>query len=75
MPAEHLSKIRRIARRGVLQPSTSGAGFGVWITVGALVMALVLGLALPAKAGPNDDPIKGVAAHIPSALQSGTISR
>ena len=69
MPADPNEKIPRIARQGVPAAyasgaGLSGAGFVSWMTAGALVVALILGLALPAKAERNDDLIKGLAAAL-----------
>jgi len=59
MSVEAEVKDHRIARRGAVV-----AGLGFWLTGGALVMALVLGLAMPAKADKKDDLIKGLAAAL-----------
>lgn len=64
MSAQTEVKVHRIARQGVVSASASAAGLGFWLTGGALVLALVLGLAMPAKADKKDDLIKGLAAAL-----------
>ena len=54
MSVEFRSKSRSIASRGISETGTSGRQFATGLTVGALVLALVLGAAMPAKADKAD---------------------
>lgn len=46
---------RRIPRQGVGAGTTDGRDAATWVTCGALVIALLLGFALPARAEADDD--------------------
>lgn len=69
MSAEYRSSSVRIASRGISETGLSGRRFASAMTGGALVLALVLGAAVPAKADKKDDLAKAVIA----ALVVGTI--
>lgn len=69
MTVEYRSKSVRIASRGIGESGVSGRSFATVLTGGALVLALVLGAAMPAKADKKDDLAKAVIA----ALVVGTI--
>jgi hypothetical protein len=69
MSAEYRSKSVRIASRGIAESGVSGRRFATALTGGALVLALILGAAMPAKADKKDDLAKAVIA----ALVVGTI--
>lgn len=64
MSAEYRSKSVRIASRGVAETGTSGRGLATALTGGALVLALILGAAMPAKADKKDDLAKALAAAL-----------
>ena len=64
MPAENNSRQVRIASRGAAQGNLSGRRFATALTGGALVLALILGAAVPAKADRKDDLAKAVIAAL-----------
>jgi hypothetical protein len=64
MSVEFRSKSRSIASRGVGETGTSGRRFATALTGGALVLALVLGAAMPAKADKKDELTKALIAAL-----------
>jgi hypothetical protein len=70
MSVEFRSKSHSIASRGIAETGTSGRRFATALTGGAVVLALVLGAAMPAKADNKDNLAKALI----SALVVGTIA-
>jgi hypothetical protein len=64
MSVEFRSKSKSIASRGVGESGISGRRFATGLTGGALVLALVLGAAMPAKADKKDDLAKALIAAL-----------
>lgn len=64
MSVEFKSKSTRIAPRGIAETGVSGRRFATVLTGGALVLALVLGTAIPAKADKKDDLAKALVAAL-----------
>lgn len=64
MSTDPHGKVRRIPRHGIAESTVSTRSFGGWITGGALVLALVLGAAMPVKADQRDDLVKGLIAAL-----------
>ena len=60
MNVEFRSKSHTIASRGIGETGTSGRRFAAMLTGAALVLALVLGAAMPAKADKKDDLAKAL---------------
>lgn len=72
MSVEFRSKSHSIASRGISETGTSGRRFATALTGGALVLALVLGAAMPAKADKKDNLAKAlIAALVVGAVASG----
>ena len=72
MSIEFRSKSHSIASRGIYETGTSGRRFATALTGGALVLALVLGAAMPAKADKKDNLAKAlIAALVVGAVASG----
>lgn len=64
MSAEYRSKSVQIASKGIAENGVSGRRFATLLTGGALVLALVLGAAMPAKADKKDDLAKALVAAL-----------
>ena len=64
MSTEYRSKSVRIASQGIAEIGVSGRRFASALTGGAVVLALVLGAALPAKADKKDDLAKALVAAL-----------
>ena len=64
MSVEFRSKSHSIPSRGVAETGTSGRRFATALTGGALVLALILGAAMPAKADKKDDLAKALIAAL-----------
>ncbi len=60
MSAEYRSRSIRIAAQGITESGVSGRRFASVLTGAALVLALLLGAALPAKADKKDDLAKAL---------------
>jgi hypothetical protein len=60
MSVEFRAKSHSIASRGIAETGTSGRRFATALTGGALILALVLGAAMPAKADKKDDLAKAL---------------
>lgn len=67
MSVEFRSKSRSIASRGISETGNSGRQFATVLTVGALVLALVLGAAMPAKADKADTLAQALIAALVAA--------
>ena len=64
MSVEFRSKSHSIASRGIAETGTSGRRFATALTGGAVVLALVLGAAMPAKADKKDNLAKALIAAL-----------
>lgn len=64
MSAEFRARSYSIASRGIGETGTTGRRFATSLTGGAVVLALVLGAAMPAKADKKDDLAKALIAAL-----------
>lgn len=59
MTADPKPTVRHIPRQGLATRNADGRSMAGWVTGGALVVALALGFALPARAEADDDRGRG----------------